>query len=79
MDAKLMVKAATEFLFDSRNNIWIRKIKPNKFVYVVQNETDEFLCTNLEWSVDREETSMLTLDQAVNLANLYLKQLREEA
>lgn len=79
MDHKLMIKAATEFLFDSRNGIWIRKIKPNKPLYVVQNEIDEFLCTDLGWTIEREENNILTLDQAVNLANLYLRHLKEEA
>jgi hypothetical protein len=79
MDMKLMVKAATEFLLDSKHGIWIRKVKPNKFLYVVQNETDEFLCTNLEWSFERDSKNALTLEQAVSLANLYLRQLKEEA
>jgi len=79
MDTKLMIKIATEFLVDSKHGIWIRKIRPNKYMYVVQNETDEFLCTDLEWSVDRDDTSILSLEQAVNLANLYLKARKEEA
>jgi hypothetical protein len=81
-----MLNMATDFLFSKEYGIWIRKVSSKDGrPFSVFNEKDEVLYSDLEFctmpsSIYRNERfkkdTRLTLEQAFQLANLYLEKQR---